>query len=164
MASEPARTRLRRAILCLVLLVTFGHATACHSPALDFSAEINFAMKRPAFCSAVLRHSPSFWAAVVHWSALMPKALRSSRKTPSTLFPSPPRSPVPHQFSEHYTLRQSRTLHACHTPREQDPPSELLSLLLLFLTFSVLVANPEKLLYTVANPARGLLNRKKRTT
>ena len=34
-------------------------------------------------------------------------------------------------------------------------------LLLLFLTFSVLVANPKKLLYTVANPARGLLNREK---
>ena len=31
---------------------------------------------------------------------------------------------------------------------------------LLFLTFSVLVANPQKLLfYPVANPARGLLNR-----
>ena len=31
---------------------------------------------------------------------------------------------------------------------------------LLFLTFSVLVANPKKLLYTVvANPARDLLNR-----
>ena len=29
---------------------------------------------------------------------------------------------------------------------------------LLFLTFSALVASPEKLLYTVANPARGLLN------
>ena len=27
-----------------------------------------------------------------------------------------------------------------------------------FLTFSVLVANPKKILYTVANPARGLLN------
>ena len=35
--------------------------------------------------------------------------------------------------------------------------------LLLFLTFSVLVANLKKLLYTVANPARGLLNREKRT-
>ena len=34
---------------------------------------------------------------------------------------------------------------------------------MLFLTFSVLVANPEKLLYTEANPARGLLNREKRT-
>ena len=33
----------------------------------------------------------------------------------------------------------------------------------LFLTFSVLVANPKKLLYTVANPARGLLNRENRT-
>ena len=41
--------------------------------------------------------------------------------------------------------------------------SVLLLLLLLFLTFSVLVANPKKLLYTVANPARGLLNREKRT-
>ena len=40
---------------------------------------------------------------------------------------------------------------------------QLLLLLLLFLTFSVLVANPKKLLYTVANPARGLLNREKRT-
>ena len=95
MASEPARTRLRRAILCLVLLVTFGHATACHSPALDFSAEINFAMKRPAFCSAVLRHSPSFWAAVVHWSALMPKALRSSRKNSIHSFSFPPSQPRP---------------------------------------------------------------------
>ena len=34
--------------------------------------------------------------------------------------------------------------------------------LLLFLTFSALVANPKKLLYTVANPARGLLNRGKK--
>ena len=33
----------------------------------------------------------------------------------------------------------------------------------LFLTFSVLVANPKKLLDTVANPARGLLNRERRT-
>ena len=32
-------------------------------------------------------------------------------------------------------------------------------LLLLFLTFSVLVANPRKLLYTVVNPTRDLLNR-----
>ena len=37
----------------------------------------------------------------------------------------------------------------------------LLNCCLLFLTFSVLVANPKKLLYTVANPARGLLNREK---
>ena len=33
---------------------------------------------------------------------------------------------------------------------------------LLFHTFSVLVANPKNLLYTVANPARGLLNRGKK--
>ena len=39
----------------------------------------------------------------------------------------------------------------------------LLLLLLLFLKFSVLAANPKKLLYTVANPACGRLNREKRT-
>ena len=37
----------------------------------------------------------------------------------------------------------------------------LLLLLLSFFTFGVLVANSRKLLSTVANPARGLLNRKK---
>ena len=50
--------------------------------------------------------------------------------------------------------------------RQKEPvvgQGQLLLLLLLFLTFSVLVANPKKLLYTVANPARGLLNREKRT-
>ena len=35
-------------------------------------------------------------------------------------------------------------------------------MLLLFLTFSALVASPKKVLYTVANPARGLLNREKK--
>ena len=40
--------------------------------------------------------------------------------------------------------------------------TRLLLLLLLFLTFSALVANPKKLLYTVANPARGLLNKEKK--
>ena len=34
---------------------------------------------------------------------------------------------------------------------------------LLFLTLAVLIANPKKLLHTVANPARGLLIREKRT-
>ena len=39
----------------------------------------------------------------------------------------------------------------------------LLLLLLLFLTFSALVVNPEKLPYTMANPAaRGLLDREKK--
>ena len=35
-------------------------------------------------------------------------------------------------------------------------------MLLLLLTFSALVASPKKVLYTVANPARGLLNREKK--
>ena len=34
----------------------------------------------------------------------------------------------------------------------------------IFITFSVLVAIPKKILYTVANPARGLLNREKTTS
>ena len=38
----------------------------------------------------------------------------------------------------------------------------MLLLLLLFLTFSALVVNPKKLLYMVANSARGLLNRGKK--
>ena len=54
------------AILSLVLPVTFGHTTACRSPALVFSAAIHFAMKCSAPCSAVLRHSPSSWAAVFY--------------------------------------------------------------------------------------------------
>ena len=51
----------------------------------------------------------------------------------------------------------------CQQTDSRNRFSTLLLLLLLFLTFSVLVANPKKLLYTVANPARGLLNREKRT-
>ena len=52
----------------------------------------------------------------------------------------------------------------CISMTNDASPRRVLSLkLLLFLTFSVLVANPKKLLYTVANPARGLLNREKRT-
>ena len=39
----------------------------------------------------------------------------------------------------------------------------MLLLLLFLLTFSVLVANPQKLLDTVVNPIRGLLNRGKKT-
>ena len=105
-ASEPARARLLWAILSLVLPVTFGHTTACRSPALVFSATIHFAIKYSAPCSAVLRHSPSSWAAVVHWSALVPKALRSYRK--HTLFPGPPHSPRPPPF-----LRTSRTSVYC---------------------------------------------------
>ena len=36
------------------------------------------------------------------------------------------------------------------------------STVVLFLTFSALVANPKKTTFTVANPARGLLNRGKK--
>ena len=101
--SEPARTRLLWAILSLVLLVTFGHTTAWRGPALVFSATIHFAMKCSAPCSPVLRHSPSSWAAVVHWSALMPKAPRSSRKHPIHSFSWPPTQPAPPTISPNIT-------------------------------------------------------------
>ena len=89
MASEPARTRLLWTILSLVLPVTPGRATACRSPVITFSAAIHFAMKRPDPCSTVLRHSPWSWAAVVHWLALIPKALRLSTKRPIHYFSRP---------------------------------------------------------------------------
>ena len=100
----------------LVLPVTFGHITTCRSPALAFSAAIHLAMKRSASCSAVLSHSPSFWAAIVNWSALILKALRSSsRKHLIYSFSWPSTQPAPpHQFYEHHALRQSRVLHARH--------------------------------------------------
>ena len=93
------------AILSLVLPVTFGHTTACRSPALAFSAAIHFAMKCSAPCSAVLRHPRSSWAAVVHWSALMPKALRSSRKHPIhySFSWSPTQQPAPPTNSPNMT-------------------------------------------------------------
>ena len=87
----------------LLLPVTFGHTT----PALVFSEAIHFAVKYSAPCSAVLRHSPSSWAAVVHWSALMPKALRSSRKHPIHSLLAPHTARALHHFSEHHALRQS---------------------------------------------------------
>ena len=108
-ASDPARADLLWAILSLVLPVTFEHTTACRSPALASSAAIHFAMECSAPYSAVLCHPPSSWAAVVHWSALMPKALRSSRKHPIHSFSWPPYSPPP-------TLRTSRTSGVSYPP------------------------------------------------
>ena len=95
-------------------------------PRLSLQRTIHFAMKCSAPCFAVLRHSHSSWAAVVHWSALMPKALKSSRKQPHPLFfLAPHTAPTPHHFSEHHALRQSRILHARHKSRKQDPPLAL---------------------------------------
>ena len=103
MASGPARARLLWAFLSLVLPVTFGHTSPCRSPALIFSAVIHFAMKRSASCSTALHHSPLFWAAVVHWSALIPKALRSSRKHSIHSFSWPPTQLAPPTNSPNIT-------------------------------------------------------------
>ena len=69
--------------------ITFGHTAACRRSALTLIAAIHFAVKRAAPRSAGKRHSLSFWAAVVQWSTLMPKALRSSRKHPIHSFSCP---------------------------------------------------------------------------
>ena len=88
---------LRWAILSLVVPVTFGHTTtACRSSVLALSAAaIHFAIKCSAPCSTVLRFFPSSWAAVVHGTGLMPKALRSFRKHPIYCFLCPPTQPAP---------------------------------------------------------------------
>ena len=52
-------------------------------------------MKRSVPCSTVLHHSRSSWAAVVRWSALMPKALTSSRKHLMQSFSWPRTQPAP---------------------------------------------------------------------
>ena len=123
-ASEPARARLLWANLSLILPVTFGHTTACRSPALAFSAAIHFAMKYSAPYSAVLRRPPSSWIAVVYWSALMPKSLRSSRKHSTHSFSWPPTQTAPPTNTfEHHALRQSRILHTRHKSREEDLPA-----------------------------------------
>ena len=90
-ASKPGRTPLLWAIISFIFPVTFVHTSrACRSPARTFSAVIHSAMKRSAPCPAVLRHSPLSWAAVVHyWSALISKALRSSRRHPVHYFSCP---------------------------------------------------------------------------
>ena len=72
------------------------------SPSFRCSGPFRREMFRPL--SAILRHSPSSWAAVVHWSALMPKALSSSRRYLIHSFSCPSHSPRPHQFSEHHVL------------------------------------------------------------
>ena len=98
------------------------HTTACRSPALAFSAAIHFAMKCSAPCSAVLRHFPSSWAAVVK-VGIDAESSEVVPETPDTLFfLAPHTTRAPHQFSEHHPLRQSRILHARHKSRKQDPP------------------------------------------
>ena len=117
MASEPARARLLWAILSLLLPVTFGHTVACRSPALAFSPAIHFAMKRSAhYCSTVLRYFPSSWATAVHWSALMPKAQRSSRKHLIQSFSCPPARPAPP------ILRTKRTSAVSYPPSAPQIP------------------------------------------
>ena len=106
LVNKGERTSTSPLALGYPLLGNSGHVRAYHCmpySSLGFSAAIHFAMKCCAPCSAVLRHSPSSWAAVVHWSALMPKALRSSRKHPIHSFSWPPTQPGPPTISSNIT-------------------------------------------------------------
>ena len=102
-ASKPVRARLLWATLSLVLPVTFGQIAACRSAALALSAAIHFVMKTSAPCFAVLCHSPSSWAAIVHLSGWMPKTLRSSRRHPIHYFSCSPAEPTPPTSSPNIT-------------------------------------------------------------
>ena len=123
MASEPARTRLLQAILTLVLLVTYKHATACRSPALVFSAAIHFAMKRSAHR---FRRLTAFLVGLGFSRQLVRADTESSEvveATPHLLFFLTPHAiRAPHQFYDHHAPRQSLVFHARFKSREKDPP------------------------------------------
>ena len=110
-------------MLSLVLPATFGHTTACRSPALTFSAAIHFAMKRS---TPLFRRLASFTLVLDCCRPLVRVDTESSEvvpETPHSLFFLPPQAArAPHQISEHHALRQSRVLYARHKFLEQDPP------------------------------------------
>ena len=103
MASKPVRARLLWAILSLVFPVTFGHVSECRNASLALSAAIHFAMKRYVPCLAVLSHSPSSWAAIVHWSVFIPKSLRSPRRHLIHSFSCPSEETAPPTSSPNIT-------------------------------------------------------------
>ena len=91
------RERTRTSTLSLSYYPLFGHPRqvrihiiACRSPALAFPAATHFAVKRPVSCSSALRHSPSSWATVLHWLALILEVLRSSTRHPIHSLSCPP--------------------------------------------------------------------------
>ena len=121
MAREPGRTRLLWAILSLVLPVTFGHTTACRSPALLCRDRFRHELFRLLFCRLtpfplVLGCSRSLFGVDNESSDMV----QEKRHSLFSLALNAARAP--HQFYEHHALRQSRVLHARHKSREQDPP------------------------------------------
>ena len=105
MARKPARIRLLWAILSLVLRATFGHTTACRSPALTFSAMIPFAMKLEAPCSAVLRHFPLVLGCSHPLVGVDTEISEVVHETPHPLFflsPTQPAPPTPFPNITHF--------------------------------------------------------------
>ena len=97
----------------------------CMPKSSPCSVAITFTNNRSAPCSAVLRHSPSSWAPVVHWSTLIPKALRSSRKHPIHFsFLCPPAQPAQSAPSGQRTSRTPAVSCPSCAPqsRKEDPP------------------------------------------
>ena len=92
--NQQERAHLLLAALPLALPVTSGYTTASRSTALAFSVMIQFAMKNYALVYC-FRHSPTSSAALICWSVLIPKPLRSStpaRKRHSLRFLRTPRA------------------------------------------------------------------------
>ena len=85
----------------------------------DFFYSDQFAMKRSASCSAILRQGYS--RPLVGVDAESSEVVQESLHPLSFLAPHAARAP--HHFSEHHAFRQSRILHTRHKSREQDPPS-----------------------------------------
>ena len=81
---------------------SINHTTASRSTAIAFSVMIHFAMKNYALLYC-LYHSPTSSAALICWSVLIPKTLRSSMHSFSF---SPPGNDTPCDYSEHLELRQ----------------------------------------------------------
>ena len=120
MASEPVQTRLLWAVLILVLPVTLEHTTAWRSPALAFSAAVNFALKRSVPCSTVLRHSASSRAAVVLVGVDTENSGVVLKRPHPLFFPAPRRTECPLTSSPnitHFGTAVSCSLCALKIPR-----------------------------------------------
>ena len=120
MAREPARARLLWATLFQVFPVTFGHTTACGSPALAFFAATRYSIHNDTFHTLFRRPAPfpyvlGFNRPLIGGDTESSKAVQ---ETPHPLFLSTPYAARPSTSSPNtntrYALPQSHILHARH--------------------------------------------------